>query len=1320
MTFDLFPRRPIKENFLTGFVDVEKLFDGTVWPTIAQSHPSVVKLAVELALSALPEAEQWRVIAARIYCEVGTACFFEVTQSSADAFLEAALGTAMLNVLSQDMKKRLLTALHNDHPTLGVSVANSAAGTKTSSAAMMRTRFGRLLTALKQIKADKTVTDVIRRITDLAVEATVSGNIESASGWISLCATDLIYHNTDRMDDAIYKNLVDIVVHDVDAVKSVFAAVEPLVEAALGGKPSKTTSTPSIHVCSSLWQTLDAQNGMPSTDAAIIVINAYTTLVTLDCKLLTQYIKRAAAQNKNVADEALLTTVQRLLFIFNQLSTFIKNLGKIDLNADVSHFFRRILHSTSPGDTTSVITRTAIPGLYAMLVSSLTEYRKSAMVFFARSGQDRIATAADVYAMTLRDYTAESLRAYFALVALVTPKMLATDWGMKLGCRVAFMGADCAVFLFGADERHTSNAVLKKMGDVERNATLHRFFHTTWKLFMLVTPLAARSEGVDSKMAEGLSVALARILETSKVLVGVYTSSSELLSLLTLRENVDNKSVLFPQPATWFDTLLKALQQVRHRPAIVDLFCTCLNATTKCGVKLGEEELTELSSLVNGSTLDSELKKTLVAGIITTNNMALMNCIGANDAGSSGATGMAEQALTDEQLAELIWGDTEMQEMNETEEVTPTMEDMNITSPQSPDQLLPQTPVEEEPIVAKEEPTAASVVASAVSVDAESSDSLNRLRELLLRKKNAMGSDVAENAKPTKMAKVRAHDSSSESENEQKQDTTTAGFSKLLDDCSPKKVQPVAIPADDGASRKMSVSSISREMDALHAEILNWDYWRMSDEEHRLCALRKQLPRTFSTSDEYREGMAVREENDLHLLHTVEPVTAFKPLIIAECHAELMRNFEEMSQGTAKLLSMMVTNAQPGASFVHVQMNVDTSQSAFATLSENDILVMTPESPSSTDVNRCFELPRGMSKSSSKDTRSAKPFVAFALVKSIAMRYSSVASVQIRIHLNRGKMFRTRSNWTGLRVGSAATINREYRAMATVEELKAPLRNEILNNTTMRRQLAQIDDVTVASIMSAYRLNRSQAVAVGRATRTSDGFVLIQGPPGTGKTKTILGCIGALLSAEGTLIAMPGAKQPPRYRERVLVCAPSNAAVDELVRRVRRGIYDSSGVLFYPKVVRLGTIDAASDSVRELTLDQLVDTAIIDDADLSFSMREAASSKIVTVQQELVALKSLLESKYAELLSTDDEAPVENEIRMLALQRQRLMDQFIREAQTHEKTRRHFDRAKTGLRSKILVGRSSVCNAARTLLSLQFGFYGHFRTRRISCCVRYR
>jgi senataxin len=58
------------------------------------------------------------------------------------------------------------------------------------------------------------------------------------------------------------------------------------------------------------------------------------------------------------------------------------------------------------------------------------------------------------------------------------------------------------------------------------------------------------------------------------------------------------------------------------------------------------------------------------------------------------------------------------------------------------------------------------------------------------------------------------------------------------------------------------------------------------------------------------------------------------------------------------------------------------------------------------------------------------------------------------------------------------------------------------------------------------------------------GEAEINRPPGTGKTKTVVGIAGALLTPTAVETAQtPGATKPKPVIPKILVCAPSNAAV---------------------------------------------------------------------------------------------------------------------------------------------------------------------------------
>jgi senataxin len=90
-------------------------------------------------------------------------------------------------------------------------------------------------------------------------------------------------------------------------------------------------------------------------------------------------------------------------------------------------------------------------------------------------------------------------------------------------------------------------------------------------------------------------------------------------------------------------------------------------------------------------------------------------------------------------------------------------------------------------------------------------------------------------------------------------------------------------------------------------------------------------------------------------------------------------------------------------------------------------------------------------------------------------------------------------------------------------------------------------------------------------------FTLIQGPPGTGKTHTIVGIIIRWLQLHPE--ALPNANGW-RCSRRVLVCAPSNIAVDEVALRLQKfGVKLDSGERWNPCLVRLGVRDSVDASI---------------------------------------------------------------------------------------------------------------------------------------------
>ena len=107
-------------------------------------------------------------------------------------------------------------------------------------------------------------------------------------------------------------------------------------------------------------------------------------------------------------------------------------------------------------------------------------------------------------------------------------------------------------------------------------------------------------------------------------------------------------------------------------------------------------------------------------------------------------------------------------------------------------------------------------------------------------------------------------------------------------------------------------------------------------------------------------------------------------------------------------------------------------------------------------------------------------------------------------------------------------------------------------------------------------------------TRTSDTRVaLIQGPPGCGKSHCVVGMVSGLLSRTS------GATM---QKKKILLCTPSNAACDELLRRlVSEGVADTQipGLRRRVALVRLGeNLEQAPREVQDLMLENQVEALL--------------------------------------------------------------------------------------------------------------------------------
>jgi energy-coupling factor transporter ATP-binding protein EcfA2 len=181
------------------------------------------------------------------------------------------------------------------------------------------------------------------------------------------------------------------------------------------------------------------------------------------------------------------------------------------------------------------------------------------------------------------------------------------------------------------------------------------------------------------------------------------------------------------------------------------------------------------------------------------------------------------------------------------------------------------------------------------------------------------------------------------------------------------------------------------------------------------------------------------------------------------------------------------------------------------------------------------------------------------------------------------------------------------------------------------------------------KYNPSQLHAIHTAAE-QQGFTLVQGPPGTGKTSTILGILNAihirefnqyyklaleaLLGPEGHKCRQQTYEHPwlslvarlTAIKPRILVVAPSNTAVDNIILRVMEsGFVDGNGGKYFPNILRVGA-GTKSEKVKSVSLEDLInrEVALVDGTTDRREMIEKLNGQVTAMITEIAFLQSML------------------------------------------------------------------------------------------------
>ncbi|KAK4229582.1 putative helicase [Podospora fimiseda] len=377
-------------------------------------------------------------------------------------------------------------------------------------------------------------------------------------------------------------------------------------------------------------------------------------------------------------------------------------------------------------------------------------------------------------------------------------------------------------------------------------------------------------------------------------------------------------------------------------------------------------------------------------------------------------------------------------------------------------------------------------------------------------------------------------------------------------------------------------------MDTLHQAILEWDIFHEGNNPPNgyRCA---------GVSSTYNDPVSYKQ--------------TFFPLLINEAWRSFVTAKDET---TSKPFGIKVLSRMSVDKFMEVTAAVPATISKDQGLSEGDIVIISKAQDPLTGPGEPHCLSRIWKTTWKKD------------VVEVVYRLSGRGSPILPVLLP-GAEFQV------VKITNMTTIEREYAALESLQYYD--LMDEVLK--AQPSPMLNFGDEAIKGVMQNYNLNLGQAKAILNA-KENDGFTLVQGPPGTGKTKTIVAMVGCLLtnalkSSGGVSLNRLGpAAHNTAPAKKLLVCAPSNAAVDELVLRLKNGVKTFNGAFHKIEVVRLGRSDAINAGVRDVTLDERVKARM--DAELNNngpSDREKLHKEAAEIKTKLDELRPQLEAARA-------------------------------------------------------------------------------------------
>jgi hypothetical protein len=266
-------------------------------------------------------------------------------------------------------------------------------------------------------------------------------------------------------------------------------------------------------------------------------------------------------------------------------------------------------------------------------------------------------------------------------------------------------------------------------------------------------------------------------------------------------------------------------------------------------------------------------------------------------------------------------------------------------------------------------------------------------------------------------------------------------------------------------------------------------------------------------------------------------INSFKPVFLEELRGDISSSARQMNFSKASLTSLRLYTKKDTGVYLSPDRDFDTSRPGFQFSFKPDdlvLLILYEEGGLPTSFSARPNLPYllGICEFDIRNDKKVSPQLLIKISHNFEHLFSSENANFYYI----------------IYVETLTTLTREYKMIAQAEFMELadfimmPKTNPLAYNLQIPNEFWD----TIAKIF-----NQSQIAAIIEICSKFRGVSLLQGPPGTGKTQTVMGILSAFLLAKGLTTQKP----------HVLVCAPSNAAVDELAYRVvKQGLIDAKGV----------------------------------------------------------------------------------------------------------------------------------------------------------------